>query len=208
MGSFRLSVNNDDIDSHFNSSMGGKKVLNHRMIKGMCDIPGYVNDLNESSGLITSDSNFEIAVGEGHGEGKNIVPLDKKKIDLKKGVSKTFKKMLMQNNLRDREKFTAGGTNRLDQSNESTRFGGSWKNDFANEDYGSQNNDEIENKFAKKKMKKSLQKIYFKEDDKFNTFVRNDKDIMDPYLKFTPDNKDEFLDYKEQINVKRPKDPF
>lgn len=65
-----------------------------RVIKGMSEIPGYVNELNESSGLITSDSNFEMAAGEGHGEGKNIVPVNKKKVNIRKDVSKTFKKML------------------------------------------------------------------------------------------------------------------
>jgi hypothetical protein len=96
MGSFKLSIKNEEVESHFNSSNNGEghKHIPNRMIKGMSDIPGYVNDLNESSGLITSDSNFEMAAGEGHGEGKNIVPLTKKKVNLKKGVSKTFKKML------------------------------------------------------------------------------------------------------------------
>ena len=99
IGSFKLSLNNDEIESHFNSSNGGgaKMAVPIRMIKGMSDIPGYVNDFNESSGLITSDSNFEIAAGEGHGEGKNIVPVNKKKVNIKKDVSKTFKKMLRQN---------------------------------------------------------------------------------------------------------------
>jgi hypothetical protein len=57
-------------------------------------------------------------------------------------------------------------------------------------------------------MKKSLQKIYYKEDDKNNSFIREDKDVVDPVLKANIDKKEEFLDFKELINTKRPKDPF
>lgn len=209
MGSFRLSINNDGIESHFNSSNGGEPNIAFpmRMLKGLKDIPGYVNELNESDGLITSDSNFEIAAGEGHGEGKNIVALDKKKVDIKKDVSKTFKKMLRQNHRCDRENQLNG--NKLDQSNdESTKFGGSLKNDYANEDIQSNANSEIEGKFAKKKMKKSLQKLYYKEDDKYNSFLRQDTDVIDPILQVNLEKKDDLLDFKETINIKRPKDPF
>ena len=73
--SFKLSINNDEIESHFNSSYEGNKSVPLRMINGMNDIPGYVNDINGSDGPVTEDSNFEIAAGEGHGEGKNIVPI-------------------------------------------------------------------------------------------------------------------------------------
>lgn len=208
IGSFRLSINNDGIESHFNSSNNGEAnvAFPMRMLKGLKNIPGYVDDLDGSSGLITSDSNFEIAAGEGHGEGKNIVPLEKKKVNLKKDVSKTFKKMLRQNYRCDRENQLNG--NKLDQSNESTKFGGSMRNDYANEDVQSFANSEIECKFAKKRIKKSLQKVYFKEDDRYNDFLRHDADVVDPIVKFNMDKKDEFLDLKEQINIKRPKDPF
>lgn len=43
--------------------------------------------------------------------------------------------------------------NKLDQSNDSTKFGGSYNDQ---QDICSNANSEIENKFAKKKMKKSL----------------------------------------------------
>lgn len=150
-GSFNLSIDNEEIKSYNNTSEHNKSQP-ERMLKNLSDIPGYKKTVDESSELITSDSNFEIAAGEGHGEGKNIIPPAKKKVNLKKDVQKTFKKMLMQNNRRDRENLNGDH-----QSNESTKFGGSLKN----EDF----NSEIESKFTKRKMKKSLQKIYYKEDD-------------------------------------------
>ena len=57
-------------------------------------------------------------------------------------------------------------------------------------------------------MKKSLQKIYFKEDDKYDSFIQQDKDVIDPMLKVKKDYKEDLLDHKELINTKRPKDPF
>jgi hypothetical protein len=162
------------------------------MLKNLSDIPGYKKTIDESSDLITSDSNFEIAAGEGHGEGKNIIPPAKKKVNLKKDVQKTFKKMLMQNNKRDRENLNGDH-----QSNESTKFGGSLKN----EDF----NSEIESKFTKRKMKKSLQKIHYKEDED-PQFVREDKDNVAPVFRKPQD--DGTYQLQEHINTKRPKDPF
>lgn len=60
-GSFRLSINNDEIKSH--NSSGFHKSMPDRMVKGLIDIPGYQHNLNDSESLITSDSQFEIAAG-------------------------------------------------------------------------------------------------------------------------------------------------
>lgn len=61
-GSFNLSINNDDIESqyaHSENAGHGNTVFANRMSK-LADIPGLDNDAG-SSGLITSDSQFEVA---------------------------------------------------------------------------------------------------------------------------------------------------
>lgn len=90
------------------------------MTKEMMTIPGLnYDEIDEDPGLITSDSNFEIAAGEGPGEDNEIVPVPKISNNVRKNVSKTFKKMLNQNNAR-------GGVG-IENFNdvESTKYGGS-----------------------------------------------------------------------------------
>ena len=61
-GSFNLSINNDDIESQFahSENAGHANTAFVNKMSRIADIPGLDND-EGSSGLITSDSQFEVA---------------------------------------------------------------------------------------------------------------------------------------------------
>jgi hypothetical protein len=161
--SWKLSLHKDDVTSSLNGSIHNRSVVDKHTPN--LDIPGLNHGGDESSGLVTSDSAFELAGQETDPFGNR-----KRKKDIKREVSKTFKKLLKENNKRD-------STYRRhdDQSNESTKFGGSHKDYFINAD--------IETKFVKRQGMK-LGKKNFKEDAvEHNSFVREDKDTAVPIFK-------------------------
>jgi hypothetical protein len=82
------------------------------------------------------------------GKKKNKPP--KKIVDIKKDVTKTFKKMLTQNHARG----TVDGRNGHDQTNESTKYGGSIGKGADVDALTEHSNMEIEMKYIRKKMKK------------------------------------------------------
>lgn len=100
------------------------------MGKQFGSIPGLEelnNSNDEENGLITSDSDFEqaeLAAGYGNPQDKGIDSTKKQTNNLKRDVSKTFKKMLTSNNKRlniSADKLDQNGS----QFGESTKYNGS-----------------------------------------------------------------------------------
>lgn len=170
------------------------------------------NDME--SHLITSDSDFEEAEKEA---GYEIgLPQQKQTCfqeasnltlpkNLKKDVTRTFKKMLTSNHNRS--------TASLHQHDEiSTRYGGSQpRQEFDNGDNLTQLS-EIETKFKKKKesaMRKLKTKI-FKEDaeGEQETFADNFMAKAEGANNMTKTKKEDIRQLEEFISTKRPKDPF
>lgn len=137
---------------------------------GLKLLVGHKNNDDLSGGLITSDSDFEAeAEAAGHQNFINVKPTKKQNAinkrnsgELKKDVSKTFKKMLTQNNKRSGGQFKSA----LDETgngNESTKYEGSRYD--GDHDANTQISD-IESKFVKKKknMKQIAKAKMYKED--------------------------------------------
>ena len=132
MKSFELSAKNYDIVSQ--NSFKNDRTFGNNTATGFGAIPGVkegisVND-NES-GLITSDSDFEaaaIAAGAMNPQDTETGNMSsrKKTINLKRDVTKTFKKMLTSNHNRSNTSEAPKGNNpNVDPTNESTKYGGS-----------------------------------------------------------------------------------
>lgn len=150
--SFNLSLHNEDIKSNYSSSSDHHKSVPNKL-NGALDVPGVDNG-EDSSGLITSDSNFDMAGGELTRDGDGDMVFTKKaKANPQKDISKAFKKLLTKNNQRNSTYSHNGKTNY--SQDESTKFGGSPRPDPETV------NSEIEGKFSKKKNRKTLpQKQY------------------------------------------------
>jgi hypothetical protein len=94
-----LSLKNEELDSKYfeNSEKGNNTMVGGAQTHGSAgfgNIPG-LNEGDEDSGLITSDSDFEEAQKElGYGDAPNRGDIAKLAMNIKKDVSKTFKKML------------------------------------------------------------------------------------------------------------------
>jgi hypothetical protein len=126
-------------------------------IKNINDIPGVSKALEEDSGLVTSDSDFELnaELKEGEDEvqtqnpdaspGKKGKTPAKGQADIRKDVTKTFKKMLTQNHNRGLNDMKR---NVHDATNESTKYGGSLN---GMEDIDVHSNMDIEGKYIRKK---------------------------------------------------------
>ena len=115
---------------------------------------GHNNRVEDASGgLITSDSDFEAAAAQaGHkNQQRKVQQVVSKRNseDLKKDVSKTFKRMLTQNNKRTNPSAQVRGA--LDETgngNDSTKYEGS---KYDQDPEVQTQISEIESKFAKKK---------------------------------------------------------
>jgi hypothetical protein len=137
--------------------------------------------------------------------GKKRSKPPKKLVDIKKDVTKTFKKMLTQNHARG---TVDTGRNGHDQTNESTKYGGSIGKNGDVDALTEHSNMDIEMKYIRKKMKKNLAQKFYKEDEEEeqNSFTREDKDNLPPILR--KNKKDDIRQLQEFITTKRPKDPF
>ena len=87
-------LNSDRVDKNYGQA--------NTMGKGISIIPGLeLDDSEPENGLITSDSDFEQAeIDAGYDPMENKIPLKNKPMNLKKDVTKTFKKMLTSNQKR------------------------------------------------------------------------------------------------------------
>jgi len=161
-----------------------------------------------SGGLISSDSDFEAAAAKaGH---KNQLlgqqALGKRNSeDLKKDVSKTFKRMLTQNNRRTNPSAQPRGA--LDETgngNDSTKYEGS---KYDQDPEVQTQISEIESKFAKKKknFKHLLKNKMYKED-----YVDGEDPVDgdDGPIDQGQDQDFNLKQLEEFISTKRPKDPF
>lgn len=161
-----------------------------------------------SGGLISSDSDFEAAAAKaGH---KNQLlgqqALGKRNSeDLKKDVSKTFKRMLTQNNRRTNPSAQPRGA--LDETgngNDSTKYEGS---KYDQDPEVQTQISEIESKFAKKKknFKHLLKNKMYKED-----YVDGEDPVdgEDGPIDQGQDQDFNLKQLEEFISTKRPKDPF
>lgn len=129
-------------------------------------------------------------------------PAKRQLFDIKKDISKTFKRMLTSNHNRSNT-ATMKASHEVDPTIESTKYAGS--NAKGDDDQMS----ELEKKFKKKKNKwqSNIQKMY-----------KEDHDIEENYLeKNYPDNtqnpmlktkKEDIRQLQEFVTTKRPKDPF
>ena len=106
-GSFKLSIKNEDIESLAHSQEHNTVFAAKGNNRNIIDIPGVSQALEEDSGLITSDSDFEMnqdlnekdsqddkmTQNPDHTSPRRTKPA-RKVVDIKKDVTKTFKKML------------------------------------------------------------------------------------------------------------------
>lgn len=93
-GSFNLSLHKDN-QSNYNSSSDHHRSVPNK-VNGVLDVPG-MNNHDDSSGLVTSDSNFDMPGGDIPNKGEDVA-VTKKNKDPKKDISKAFKKLLTKNN--------------------------------------------------------------------------------------------------------------
>ena len=110
--SFNLSLHKEDLKSHMSSNSDHNRSVPNK-INGELDIPGG-NNPNDSSGLITSDSNFDMP-GNGNEatrDGEDTAGYAKKPKNKKKDISKAFKKLLIKNNERTTTNSYNGGNTR------------------------------------------------------------------------------------------------
>ena len=133
--SFELSVDKFEMESNMNTSDRNKfGAANTAHEKGFLQAPGLSHELDDESGLITSDSDFQLAEqAAGYSVGGQSVTdgFPKRSNDVKKDISKTFKKMLTSNH--NRSNNSENKIVLFDPTNESTKYGGSMaKNDFEN----------------------------------------------------------------------------
>lgn len=160
--------------------------------------------------MITSDSQFEIAAqansDDGQGTGNLQEQQFKKPKDVKKNISKTFKKMLTQNHARGSTNTRPGSRNGVDNTNESTKYGGS---NIGKDIDAFTVNSEIESKYTRKKLNKGIAKKFYKEDeDQENSFEEIGANNDSPVFKKNKQNKEDIRNLGEFITTKKPKDPF
>ena len=127
--------------------------------------------------------------------------------DLKKDVSKTFKKMLTQNHKRTNPSAqTRGALDETGNGNDSTKYEGS---KYDQDPEVQTQISEIESKFAKKKknFKHLLTNKMYKED-----YVEGEHDLVygdeEPIDQAGNDQEFNLKQLEEFISTKRPKDPF
>jgi hypothetical protein len=124
----------------------------------------------------------------------------KQQFDIKKDISKTFKRMLSSNHNRSNT-LTIRQSHEVDPTIESTKYAGSVKQD---DDLS-----EIEKKFKKKKNKwqSTINKMYKEDDDiEENYLEKNYTEFnRNPMLKT---KKEDIRQLQEFVTTKRPKDPF
>ena len=125
-GSFNLSICDEDMESNFAYSHDPTAFMGSK--NGFGDIPG-MNLNGEDSGLITSDSNFELQGETLSADGNAPDTKNPKQVlNVRKDISKTFKRMLTSNHNRHKKNKTLSSRNNNgnhDQTNESTKYGGS-----------------------------------------------------------------------------------
>lgn len=130
---------------------------------------------DDESGLITSDSEFDVALHESGYLPQPQPPTTngmlKNSMNLKRDVSKTFKRMLTANHNRTNYSESKNG----DNSNISTKYGvsGVARQDIENQTQIS----EIESKFTKKKKghKSSIMSKLYKDEDDIESDYLEDK---------------------------------
>jgi hypothetical protein len=210
VGSFDLSINYE-AESRRASSRGN---LAHSTMdgNGFKLAVGHNNQVEEASGgLITSDSDFDAAAAQaGHlnlpQKGPQAVS-KRNSEDLKKDVSKTFKKMLTQNHRRTNPSAqTRGALDETGNGNDSTKYEGS---KYDQDPEVQTQISEIESKFAKKKknFKHLLTNKMYKED-----YVEGEHDLVygdEEHIEQAGNDQEFNLKQLEEfISTKRPKDPF
>lgn len=203
-GSFNLSLHNDDIKSNLDNSSDFNRSLPNKGLLEL-DVPG-LNNHNDSSDLITSDSGFDLpGVTQGQQTaGEFATPNQKKdKKDPKRDISKAFHKLLTKNNQRQQNPTSTvtGNTKDNRSVDESTKFGNSPRLENYQDESA---NSEIEKKFAKKKGRKLLPKLF--NEDEFIFENRNNEKVESAYNFGREDKKN--ININEYINTKRPNDPF
>jgi hypothetical protein len=211
-GSFDLSMDYD-AESRRASSRGN---LAHSTMdgNGFKLAVGHNNQVEEASGgLITSDSDFDAAAAKA---GHKAAPPQKgqptvakrNSEELKKDVSKTFKRMLTQNHKRANPSAqTRGGLDETGNGNDSTKYEGS---KYDQDPELQTQISEIESKFAKKKknFKHLLKNKMYKED-----YGEQEPDPLygEEETAAQAANEDKEFNLKqleEFVSTKRPKDPF
>ena len=127
-------------------------------------------------------------------------------MNLKKDVTKTFKKMLTANhnrlNTTDALKNTSNG---VDHTNESTKYEGS--NARQEFDQQTQSHMEIESKYRKKNTKKNMISKVYKEDNVDVNYLE-DKFEFNEIANAKKTNKNDIRQLEEFVSTKRPKDQF
>jgi hypothetical protein len=131
----------------------------------------------------------------------------KKGINLKKDVTKTFKKMLTSNhnrsNTSDAGKIT---NNNVDHTNESTKYEGS----IARQEFDllTQSHLEIESKYRKKTAKKTMISKVYKEDNVDLNYLEDKFENNEAVNSKKQTNKNDIRQLEEFVSTKRPKDQF
>lgn len=132
----------------------------------------------------------------------------KKTINLKRDVTKTFKKMLTSNHNRSNTSEVPKGNNpNVDPTNESTKYGGS--NARQEFDAQTQSHLEIESKYIKKqnKTKAMISKVY-KEDNVDTNYLEDKFQGENGIAIANKTNKNDIRQLEEFVSTKRPKDQF
>ena len=112
MQSFDLSIKNYEIDSNLESSQNGRHRRSQNQgvdSNGFFQTPDLFNNIDGESGLITSDSDFEMEE-KAAGHAQVLLPMQpntvsdgfmqRPPVNIKKDVTRTFKKMLTANHNR------------------------------------------------------------------------------------------------------------
>ena len=138
--------------------------------------------------------------------------------NLKRDVSKTFKKMLTSNKNRQTNNNSSlhvdSGHNGSQYGVESTKYNGSQLNQYGQEFDNQTQISEIESKFARKKANNHHQKllkakIYKNEDPIEENYLEDKfKNRPDNINQMMKTNKEDIRQLEEFVSTKRPKDPF
>ena len=125
---YEMGSNHGSSTNAFNTKngFGPANTVDQGFFNGIPGLEDIENSNEDDDGLITSDSDFDVAVktaGYTQQDNENVSPT-KKTMNLKKDVTKTFKKMLTSNHKRlnmSDEKFRPNGS----QYGDSTKYNGS-----------------------------------------------------------------------------------